>query len=182
MFSRSYTRALAFGMLMHNAEKATGGGTSAKPLTVPELTQRVKDLEGERDAATQAKDKAEADLKTETESVTRLEGEKDVAVKAKDKAESDLKTEKETVIRLEGEKDAALKAKGEVEAAKIQVEGELTTTKTDLQDATGRLEIAAKSGAPLPPKGAGLGDHTQDKPADKTLTPTQRLASTIKIA
>lgn len=168
---------------MRNADKGGGAGSgeSQKPPTVPELTQKVKDLEAEKlslegkvTEANTAKDNAIA-------AQQKAEGERDVANTAKDTAIAAQQ-------KAEGEREQAVKDKTAAETAKADAVKDKEKAEADLKNTDERTEarlreLSAKNGGTLPPKQQGAGDHTvTDKPDDKTKTPVQRLASTIKIA
>lgn len=172
--ARLFSRAVGFRTLMLNADKGGGsGGGEQKPMNVAELTQRVKDLETEKQTldtklkeANQAKDDA-------TAAQQKAEGERDVANTAKDDA---IKAQQ----KAESDRDAANTAKDDAINAQTKAETDLKTA--DERAEQKLREIDAKNGGTLPPKKPGAGDHTVDQPADQSLPPMKRLAAGMKVA
>ena len=153
----------------------TGGssGGGGKPQTVPELTQRITALEGEKQKLTDEvtaekqkvttldgeKQKLTDEVTAEKQKVTTLEGEKQ-------KLSDEVTAEKQKVTTLEGEKQNAIK---ERDQAKV--------------DATKANEAMAKAGITAP--GSDSTKREGEKQAgddDKNLSPAQRLAKIFDAA
>lgn len=144
------------------ADKGGGSGGGGKPQTVPELTQKVTLLEGE-------KQKLEGDLKAETQKVTTLEGEKQ-------KLESDLKAEKQRADGLDAEKQ---KLEGDLKTEKQRADDlHAKHAESEKQLALAREQNARFGGTPPERHDGGKKEgEKQEGTEDKNLTPAQKLAN-----
>ncbi len=122
-----FARQNSWVSFFREADKGGGSGGNQKPQTVPELTQRVTALEGDKQKLTDDlnaekqkvttlegdKQKLTDDLNAEKQKVTTLEGDKQ-------KLTDDLNAEKQKVTTLEGEKQNAIKERDQANIEKTK--------------------------------------------------------------
>ncbi|MGA3170359.1 MAG: hypothetical protein ABSE62_05040 [Chthoniobacteraceae bacterium] len=144
--------------------------------TVPQLTARITELEGQLSTANQRADKGDADLKIATEASTKLTTDLTTANQRADKADADLKVATDASAKLTTDLDASKLSLAEANTAK-------TTAETNLKTSDDRAELKvrelyAANGLVLPKvKATVAGEVAATDPA---LTPRQRLAAGFK--